>query len=402
MPFITKYLRGFVRFHLEHLIAGGKGESARIKEYYSLKTVALKNKKLAAELEKACQKKNGVLTFAEYLAIDQFGINGYHSNNKYHGEQETYKRWAEALAKFSIDNKILNIIDFGPGDGSLGIHTLKYGKSIEKNLTWSGIEINESLKTAIKKNFKKEKFTSQLQYLTSTIDELPINQKSAIVFSYSLDNLPPEMLINTTKSRSFPNAILGVTISKNMLKETILTNEQLRKKGISLKNGIFTDNKKQVFDLTAWKISPFQRACIPLSAVTILTSLTKLLSKGSVVLIIDEFNLNPYYAHSKHLNIPKDLTAYYRYFENLKDLYENSGSNLLYFPTYANCYLRVLNSLGYSNINIGFENEMANRLAKNKILTPLRGVCFAITGIKRSAIKFPVVLGAYISPILSA
>jgi hypothetical protein len=402
MPSIAKYLQGFIQFHLKHLIAGGKEESARIKEYYSLKTVVLKNKKLAVELEEACKKNNGVLTFAEYLEIDQFGKNGYHANNSYHGEQETYKRWTEALVRYSIDNKIFNIIDFGPGNGDLGIYALKYGKSIKTKLIWSGIEINKGLRITIEKKFKKEKLTSQLQYLTSTPDGLPINQKSTMVFSYSLDNLPPEMLVNTAKSRSFPTAMLGVTISKNILKEVILTNEQLQKKGISLKNGIFTDNKKQTFDLTAWKLNPFQRACIPLSATTTLTSFTKRLPKNSIVLIIDEFSIDPYYPHSKHLNIPKDLNAYYRYFENLNDLYKTSGNNLLYFPTYANCYLNALRSLGYSKINLGFENEMANKLAKNRTLKPTRGICLAITGIKRFPIKFPVALGAYLFSALPA
>jgi len=396
MPFITKYLQGFIRFHLDHLIAGSKSESTQIDKLYSLKTVILKNKELAAELEKACKKNNGLLTFSEYLTIDQFGKNGYHAKNKYHGEQKKCKDWGQSLAKYCLDNKISNIIDFGPGNGDLGIYTLKYGKS----LTWNGIEINKDLRTVIRNNFQKENLTSQLKFLTPTLEEMKIDQKSTIVFSFSLDNLAPEMLINTSKSLSFPTAIIGITVSKNILQEVILTDSQLQKKGLKLKNGLFTDNKKQIFDLTAWKLSHLQRACIPLPAATTLTSFAKKVKKDSLILIIDEFSPNPYYAHTEHLNLPKDLMAYYRYFDNLNYLYENSGNGLLYFPTYPNAYMKTLKSLGYAKIKVGFENEMANKLAKKEILKPVKSFCLAMTGIKKQPIKFPVVLGAY-SPISS-
>jgi len=397
MSFILKYLQGLLHFHLKHLIAGSNDEFTTISGHYSLKTTTLKKEKLAAELESACQKNNGALTFAEYLAIDQFGTNGYHSNNKYHGEQKKSKYWGEALAKYCIDNNIFNIIDFGPGNGDLGIYALKYGNRIKKEFSWNGIEINENLRTTIEKKFKKEKLISQLRHLTSRLDDLPIDRKSAVIFSFSLDNLPPEMLINTAKKLSFPTAVLGITIHKNILQEVILTNEQLKQKNISLKNGIFTDSKKQSFDLSAWKLSYLQRACVPLQAATTLTSFTKRLAKGSVILIIDEFSPIPYHAHNKHLNFPKDLMAYWRYFEDMNELYKTSGNNLLYFPTYADSYLKVLKSLGYSNIELEFENEMLNKLAKNTILKPTRNLCMAITGVKKQLIKFPVTLGAYSS-----
>ena len=395
MTFIPKYLQGFIKFYLNHLIAGSKGEASRIHGYYSLKTAVLKNKKLAAELEDACRKNSGALTFAEYLSIDQFGTHGYHTNSKYHGEQRSYEFWAEALVRHCVNNNISNIIDFGPGNGNLGIHALKYGNKIKKTFTWSGIEINKDLRKVIKEGFQKEKLIFQLKYLVSSLDKLPVNQKSATVFSYSLDNLSPEMLINTTRDISFPTAIMGVTISGNVLHETIFTNDQLRKKGVHLKNGIFTDNRGQSFDITAWKLKPLQRACIPLPAATILTSLTKRLVNGSSILIIDEFSSDPYYVYNKHLNIPKDLTAYYRHFEDLNDLYRTSGDSLLYFPTYANAYLKILKSLGFSGIDIGFQDEIVNKLAENKIKKPSKGLCLAITGIKKRLIKSPVAIGSY-------
>jgi SAM-dependent MidA family methyltransferase len=395
MPFILKYLQGFFRFHLKHLISGSKDELTTINGQYSLKTATLKNEKLAAELESACRRNYGVLTFAEYLAIDQFGTNGYHANNSYHGEQEKFKYWGEALAKYCIAKGISNIIDFGPGNGDLGISTLTYGNGIKKKFSWNGIEINEKLRITIKKKFEKTKLSPQLLCLTSKLDDLPIDRKSAVIFSFSLDNLPPEMLINTAGSLSSPTSVLGITMHKNILREVILTDEQLKQKGISLNDGIFTDIQKQALDLSAWKLRHFQRACVPLQAVTILTSLTERLPKGSVILIIDEFSPVPYYAHNKHLNFPKDLMAYWRYFEDLKELYETSGNNLLYFPTYTDSYSRVLKSLGYSNIEVAFEHEMLNKLAKKTILKPIKGLCLAITGTKKQSIKFPVALGSY-------
>lgn len=395
MPSISKRLLGFIKFQFNHLITGGKGEAARIHEYYSLKTVELKNKKLATELENACKKNNGVLTFAEYLTIDQFGEHGYHVNNKYHGEQPNYEFPAETLIKYCINNNISNVIDFGPGNGDLDIYALKYGKKLNKIFTWNGIEINKDLRTIIEERFRREKLTPQLRKIVSAIDELSINQKSAVVFSYSLDNLAPEMLINTTKLFSYPTAVLGVVISQNNLREVILTDAQLQKKRIKLKNGIFTDCKNQTFDLTAWKLSPFQRACIPLSAATILASLTKRLPNGSIVLIIDEFNRDPYFAHAKHLNIPKDLTAYHRYFENLNDLYKTSGNNLLYSPTYADCYLKALKSLGYSNIPVDLKSKKANKLRLSKLAETSSNYSLMLARIKKRPIRFPVVLGAY-------
>ena len=60
-----------------------------IKLAYNIK---IKNKLLAQELEEACENSNGVLTYAEYLTIDQFGENGHYAKSNYHGKTDVEKR----------------------------------------------------------------------------------------------------------------------------------------------------------------------------------------------------------------------------------------------------------------------------------------------------------------------
>jgi hypothetical protein len=88
---IPKYFLNYLQYKLSGIIAGRNNyEDWKIKNY-SLKKATIKNKQLSEELEIACQKSGGFLTYAEYLQIDQFGQNGYHANYKDHGITATHK-----------------------------------------------------------------------------------------------------------------------------------------------------------------------------------------------------------------------------------------------------------------------------------------------------------------------
>src|SRR5258708_4393090 len=52
--------------------------------------IKIKNKNLYEELETACETQHGVLTYAEYLAIDQFGKYGFYATSTKHGKTDIH------------------------------------------------------------------------------------------------------------------------------------------------------------------------------------------------------------------------------------------------------------------------------------------------------------------------
>ena len=85
--------------------------------------IRIKNKLLYQELEQECRRLGGILTYAEYLTIDQFGKNGYYSTSKHHGKTDVEKRWDGALSNYCKQQNYDTIIEFGCGTGELGVAT---------------------------------------------------------------------------------------------------------------------------------------------------------------------------------------------------------------------------------------------------------------------------------------
>src|SRR6185437_13570321 len=90
------------------------------KKIHLLTNIQIKNTQLAKELELACVKYQGILTYAEYLTIEQFGKYGYYATHITHGQTDVDTRWGTALARYCIENNFRTIIEFGCGTGELG------------------------------------------------------------------------------------------------------------------------------------------------------------------------------------------------------------------------------------------------------------------------------------------
>ena len=69
------------------------------KQIKLISNISVKDKQLYDEFEKACRKQYGILTYAEYLTIDQFGNHGYYATNDSHGKTDIDERWGLALSK---------------------------------------------------------------------------------------------------------------------------------------------------------------------------------------------------------------------------------------------------------------------------------------------------------------
>lgn len=390
----AKYLKSKILFNFSLLLAGKKSSANWHEEKYGLKEVKISNSKLSLELEQACQK-DGFLLFSEYLQIDQFGKNGFHATHKHHGEQPLHQYWGKALAKLCKTENIDNVIDFGAGNGNLGIYLLKNSQKLKHKVYWSGIEINKNLRKIIQEKFEKEKLQKHLKQLVANENDITDKTKSLVIFSFSLDNLPPEMFINTSTSLNYPTAIIGIEIKNGFAKELILDEKQLTKKGLRLEKGILKQQNGLEFNLTAWRLHPLQRACIPINAAVTMNKLVEKVSENSIFIIIDEFYPPPYNNIESHLNLPKDLSSYERLFSNTQKLYQSSGENLLYYPTFENTYEQILKSLGFSNIKTAEEKTAAKILKGKKIKEHSYGLCLAIKGVKLNPQVAQIIIGSF-------
>src|SRR5258708_36665998 len=101
---------------------------SRMKEWYTtyrkeiklISACMVKNKLLYQELEQACNRQGGILTYAEYLTIDQFGKHGYYATSTQHGKTDVDKRWGQTLALYCHNFGHDTLIEFGCGMGELG------------------------------------------------------------------------------------------------------------------------------------------------------------------------------------------------------------------------------------------------------------------------------------------
>lgn len=363
---LQKYLFDYLRYKLSNFVAGRKNyEDWKIKNY-SLKTVEIKNKELAKELERACQKKGGFLTYSEFIHIDQFGQNGYHKNYKDHGITDAHKRWSKALALLCKEKSYSHVFEFGPGKGDLAVKLVKASKKIGNNIIWSGVEINEELCNIIKARFKEEGLEKNLKEIARSLNDIAFDQKSIFIFSYSLDSVPPEIFINTKDLKSSPDALIGILVKDGILNEIALTEDLLKTKKISLKKGIYKDAEGYEFDVSTWKLYRGQRAYIPINALSILADLVNRATQDSLFVIIDEFRPPPLSWETGHFCLPKDLHTYTRDIVDLEEGYENTGRNLLYFPTYLSTFLKFLQGIGFRSIQYDIEEKMAKDLSYEK------------------------------------
>lgn len=326
--------------------------------------IKIKNTQLYNELEKACEKKNGVLTYAEYLTIDQFGENGFYSTSKTHGKTDVEKRWGNALSNYCQDLGYNTILEFGCGNGDLGVSISKaYKKKTKKNIKWIGVEIDSRMHERIYNNFCSHNLQDSVEKIAISINELRAYQNDTllIVFPYSLDNIPPQILLNINYSTSQPNALLGIKAKNGTISECIITPDVLQKKGIRIKNGIYSQDNYQC-NISSWKIRKGQRAYIPVDALLTLYSYVKIFNSNSKYIIIDEFRKEPWFFNLDNIGIPKSLYEKNLVCNDRFRYYRESGKHNLYYPLYINTLLQFLNSIGFQSIDYDVEQKKAARL----------------------------------------
>ena len=328
--FSKRYFTDLLQYISSYFIAGRKFEEG-IRKNSSLQTTKIKNLQLAKELEEACKKNGGFLTYSEYLFIEQFGTHGYHASHKRFGKTEVDKYWGEALVVLCKQLELENIVEFGAGDGSLGVKFLKHAKKYKLNVKWTGIEINERLqqliRTRMQKAFQPEKWS-----VVTNISDYTFTKPSLIIFPYMLDNIPPEMFIVQKENVSYPSALMGVEVHEGILTEKILTNKDLSKRNSSFEQGIFTDKFGRKYDLRSITLHQNQRIFLPVNTFTFLNQIQKHVLPGSQILIIDEFRTFPLKRIADHLFPPKDLLTFTRSRDDLLRAYAEAGETLLYYP----------------------------------------------------------------------
>lgn len=376
-----KYFTSFIDYKLRSLVAG----TSTVNQSHQLITTTIGNKKLAKELENACNRQGGFLTFGEYLQITQFGTHGYYATHTYHGMTDSYLRWPQTIVYLCKKYHVFNIIEFGCGDGILGIETAKIANKENLNILWHGIDLNKSDLELAKSKFKKEHVSNYLGSLSQTIDNIPWNNPCLVVCSYSLDSMPPEVFLNTTTTKNRPNALLGITVKGDSMQEIILTNTLLERKGMKFENDTFIVENK-TFDLSSWNLYPLQRLFIPIHAIILLQKLTKKMQNNSLLLILDEFAHQVPSWTNNHLNPPKDLDKFgpTRKSKIDKQFYSQTGNNLLYYTYFLQSYLRVLKSLGYTKIRFDSEHLGPQRIEENTFgkANDTNFLCYAILGQK--------------------
>lgn len=357
---VFEFVFDYLQFQVSSLIAGKRNYPEWKIKNYSMRHVPLTNKLLARELEIACKKK-GILTYAEYLSIEQYGNHGYHAGHSYFGRTNTHNEWPKALLVLCKESKFKHVLEFGSGDGSLGVALIKQAKKEHIQLTWHGVEINKNLREQTKTDFKNEGLKQSLGKVVASSKDITIDEPSLVVFSYSLDSVPPEIFINTKNDRGVPDTIIGIRIKDNILTEFALTKEQLKQKGIVIENGIVR-YKSVRYDLRSWKLYPWQRAYISLEALTLFRDVVEHCRKKSLFVVIDEFRPSPFIWEIHHCCIPKSLNKLQRESKSITAYYQQCGENLLYYPFYFEAFTTLLNSLGFSSINYDVEQKMARTL----------------------------------------
>lgn len=309
-----------------------------------LANVKIKNSNLAKELDQNCRKNGEILTYSEYSKIAQYGNFGYYNSSPRRGKTNVHKRWGKALLSMAERENIKNVVELGCGDGSLGV-------SLEGKIKWWGIEVQKELHETVKENFTRSGIPNNLYSVNSALPK-KIEEKSLVVFPYSLDSLPPEIFINTKPGKNPPDSIIGIKISNGKLKETLL----------SFGSGLR-------YDLTKYKLHTGQRLYLSLKALDIVWDLAKTAPSGSLFVFIDEFRPGVPFLNFGPLGLPKDLYAKSKDCTDISKYYQTSGKDCLYYPMYLSTYTNFLFSLGFTNLTYDFEEKLAANIVGNSWLS---------------------------------
>lgn len=387
------------------ILAGQSEKEWRLKQQgnYGLQTVRLENVGLAKELEEECKKKGGVLTYGEYLQIEQFGKNGYHASHSLHGMTDSYKVWEKALFFYCKKNNIHSIVEFGCGDGKLARVILKEAKKQKYDLSWDGVEVNSELREKAKASFEKEKLFESVSFLVSSLDQVPHTLQSLLLFSYSLDSVQPEIVLSKN-SHGIPDAFIGVEVKNGKLKEVILTASQLRKKGYIFEKGQLTNEKGISYDLREWSLQDSQRLYIPIHALTVLHEWVQKFPIGSHIFIMDEFRRLPsLYERHRHYGTPVVLyiSPKERYDFLVNTAYKNAGNRLFYYPFFLNSYYSFLQLLGFVDVHYGIEEKIAKQMMKESWKPKPERVdfCYALFGKLKEKQKRKVITVQYLREV---
>lgn len=358
-------------------LLGGKKYEDWKRDSLELQKVKIRNKKLAKELEKASANEAGILTYAEFLQTDQFGKNGYHDTHAYHGFTHTFKNWSKAIFTYISENNIHELLELGPGDGNLAYDLFELCEQNDYRLTWNTVEVGDAFRAALKTRFKQN--LKYVGHIVKNIEELPQLNNALIISSFCIDSIPPHLFINTDNSINSPTSILGISIADGIITECILSKEQLKEKNISLKDGIYTHNSIS-FDLSSWKLSPYQRAYIIVDGFELLIQACKKV-KNPTLLIIDEFRQTTKMLRTDHFLPPLHLNKKNRYTFNPRKSYERSGELLLYYPIYLESLLSVLKGIGLDKVQQDIDPKLASELAHTTWKPPgnrFLYLCFAV------------------------
>lgn len=374
-----KYFKSYLDYRLKSLSVGRK-VAQKEKDFCS---VILKNKKLAQELEEEAEKRDGYLTYGEFLHIIQFGKHGYHMYHTFYGMTDTFKRWRKPLAILAKEKGISHVLEFGFGDGALGVEMVKQAEKIGLDLTWSGVEIVDDLLEDARKLFAKNHLSQHIGQLSTSLEKINLSEKVLFVCSFSFDSIPPQVFTNTGKASGTPNAILGIQIKNSVINEVILPSSYLKKHDISLEKGIYT-HRGTSFDLSSWKLFPKQYVFLPTYAFSYLIKAARILPKSSEIIIIDEFESSPVSFETTHLCIPKDLGKFgpNRQYNDIDELYKNAGNDLLYYSSYVPTYISALSALGFGHISYGGEYKTVSNILHEPERQNMTEACFVISAIK--------------------
>ena len=327
----------------------------RIKEP-RLKEWTIKDRNLATQLEQAAADRGGFLTYSELWDITQHGEYGFHANHDKHGAQTTYNRWAHPIAKICGESGINQVVEFGSGDGSLGVEIAKAAQSRGVNLDWSGIEIVDVLKERTYEQFEEQQVLGHLRGIFDSIQQIPQGTTGFYVFSYSLDSIPPEVFISLN-DRFRVTHMLGYEIEGSTIKEIILDDEQLKSTGFDINDTVLSTPNGTEYDLENWRIAPGNRSYIPVHSMELLTQVYEQAGEGSHFLIVDEFFPKPASFNVETCWVKDNVSPPNRDYSTF-DMHRS----LLYHTFQLNTLNQVLLNLGFETIRYDEENRYAANL----------------------------------------
>jgi hypothetical protein len=363
-------LNKYLQYFSSKLLAKSYNYNDWREQNFKLQKIKLPNTDLTKDLARLCKEKGGILTFGEFISAEMFGKNGYYNTHKDFGKTTVAKIWPKAIINLCKKFSLRSVVEVGSGDGSLGRETLKVATREKFNLNWTGIEINESLW----KEIKKSKIRNFL--LSKSIRELK-PQKSLTIFSYSLDSMPSEVVINYNPKKGCATTLLGIKIENGFLEEVLLSKNDLKRRGIAFQNGVLKI-RNYSFNFSSWILYPNQRAYIPIEGFLAILDCIQKMKRSSSLFIIDEVKVPPLSSQNYHLGTPRILNSPIRDYEILTDAYRNVGNNLWYFPMYLKPLLEFIKEVGFDNVKFDIEERMASNIKGEHWNKPGYHLCISV------------------------